>query len=210
MMRLLFALILCATTALAEGERPGEFDYYVLALTWSPNWCAVEGDAKGEDQCHERHDYGWVLHGLWPQNEQGWPSYCRTTEPAPSRTVTGAMVGLMGSSGLAWHQWKKHGTCSGLSAKAYFDLSRLAYEQINRPQIFRKLPRTMTLPAKVVEDAFLETNPNLLQNQITITCKSGYVQETRICMTRDLKTRNCGFDVLRDCTLRNAIMTPVR
>ncbi|MCP5089260.1 MAG: ribonuclease T2 [Rhodobacteraceae bacterium] len=187
-----------------------EFDYYVLALSWSPNWCALEGDAKQADQCHKRHDYGWVLHGLWPQYERGWPSYCKTSERPPSRTMTSSMVGLMGSSGLAWHQWNKHGTCSGLSAENYYALARLAYTRINRPEILRKLPRRLNLPARVVEDAFLEANPSLAQDQITITCKSGYIQEARICLTRDLEPRKCGYDVIRDCSLKNAILTPVR
>ena len=210
-MRILFALLLAlAGPVAAEGERPGDFDYYVLSLSWSPNWCAQTGDARKEDQCDPRHDYGWVLHGLWPQKERGYPSYCRTAERPPSRAMTNGMIDLMGSSGLAWHQWKKHGSCTGLSARNYYRLSRLAYEQVNRPAIFRRLTKPILLPAKVVEQAFMETNPKLLQNQITITCKSGYIQEVRLCLTRDLKPRKCGADVIRDCTLPKAMMTPVR
>ncbi len=210
-MRILFALLLAlAGPVAAEGERPGDFDYYVLSLSWSPNWCAQTGDARKEDQCDPRHDYGWVLHGLWPQKERGYPSYCRTAERPPSRAMTKAMADIMGSSGLAWHQWKKHGSCSGLSARNYYRLSRVAYEQVNRPAIFRRLTKPILLPAKVVEQAFMETNPKLLQNQITVTCKSGYIQEVRLCLTRDLKPRKCGIDVIRDCTLPKAMMTPVR
>lgn len=68
-----------AVSAWADGEPAGEFDYYVLALSWSPNWCKLEGDSKGSAQCDPKNDHGWVLHGLWPQNERGWPSYCRTS-----------------------------------------------------------------------------------------------------------------------------------
>jgi len=124
--------------------------------------------------------------------------------------MTRGMVDVMGSSGLAWHQWKKHGTCSGLSARDYYLLSRQAYGQVNRPQIFRKLKKAIKLPASVVEQAFMEANPKLLQNQITITCKSGHIQEARLCLTRDLKPRKCGVDVIRDCTHPRAVMTPVR
>lgn len=203
-------LLLLAKPLYAEGERPGDFDYYVLALSWSPNWCARTGDSRNEDQCNPRHDFGWTLHGLWPQKERGFPSYCRTTERPPSRAMTNSMVDMMGSSGLAWHQWKKHGSCTGLSARDYFRLSRTAYESINRPAIFRKLTKPIKLPAKVVEDAFMEANPKLLQNQITITCKSGFIQEARLCLTRNLQPRKCGVDVIRDCTLPKAQMDPVR
>ena len=85
---ILAAFALLTTPAQADGERAGVFDYYVMALSWSPNWCATEGDAKGSEQCDSRHDYGWTLHGLWPQFRQGWPSYCRTTEAPPTRRQT--------------------------------------------------------------------------------------------------------------------------
>ena len=79
-MRWLMIWIMTALPALADGGKPGQFDYYVLALSWSPNWCAREGDARRSDQCDPRHDHGWVLHGLWPQYHKGWPSFCQTIE----------------------------------------------------------------------------------------------------------------------------------
>lgn len=199
----------CAA-AWAEGEKAGEFDYYVLALSWSPNWCAREGDARDSDQCDARHDHGWVLHGLWPQFERGWPSYCNTSARNPSRGQTGAMSDIMGTGGLAWHQWKKHGRCSGLSSEDYFTLSRQAYERVNRPAILRKLTDPVRLPATVIEDAFLETNPDWSADMITITCRDRYIQEARICLTRSLEPRRCGRDVIRDCDLQNAQFDPIR
>lgn len=209
---LTFSMILSALSAplSAEGERAGNFDYYVLALSWSPNWCEIEGDAKGSEQCDPRHDHGWVLHGLWPQFHQGWPSYCRTAEASPSRRMTAEMADIMGTSGLAWHQWKKHGTCSGLSARGYFALSRAAYEQVNRPEIFRKLDKAVKLPASLVEEAFLKDNLELEPDSLTITCRDGHIQEARICLSRDLKPVPCGRDVIRDCSLKDALFTPIR
>ncbi|MEO1106904.1 MAG: ribonuclease T2 [Pseudomonadota bacterium] len=204
-----FAL-LGAAAAQAEGEKAGEFDYYVLSLSWSPNWCAREGDARGSDQCDARHDHGWILHGLWPQFHQGWPSYCRTPEAPPSRSMTRAMEDIQGSSGLAWHQWKKHGTCSGLSAPAYFALSREAYGRIERPSVFRQLDATVKLPAVVVEEAFLKANPGLERDMITVTCKQGYIEEVRLCLSRDLNPVPCGRDVIRDCRATDALFDPIR
>lgn len=147
----------------------GEFDYYVLSLSWSPNWCAYEGDARGSDQCDARHDHGWILHGLWPQYHRGWPEYCKTAERPPSRAMTRDMADIMGTSGLAWHQWKKHGVCSGLSAAAYYALSREAYGRVVRPPVFRKLEKAVKLPASVVEEAFLQANPGMVPDGVTIT-----------------------------------------
>lgn len=120
------------------------------------------------------------------------------------------MADIMGTSGSAWHQWKKHGRCSGLAADDYFDLARLAYEQVTRPKLLRDLGREVTLPAAVVEEAFLETNEGLDADEITVTCRAGRVQEVRICLTRELEPRRCGADVIRDCTLTDALLSPVR
>lgn len=191
-------------------EISGEFDYYVLSLSWSPNWCAIEGDARGSDQCDSRHDHGWTLHGLWPQYHRGWPDFCHTAEAPPSRRQTAEMADIMGSPGLAWHQWKKHGSCSGLSPAQYFSLSREAYGQITRPAIFRKLDKLVKLPASLVEEAFLKENPQLSRDSLTITCRDGYIQEARICLSRSLDPVPCGRDVIRDCTLKDALFAPVR
>lgn len=210
MIRILLTLLMVAGAARADGEQPGQFDYYVMALSWSPNWCALEGDARNSEQCDPSLDHGWVLHGLWPQKERGWPSNCRANERAPSRAMTSAMADIMGTGGLAWHQWKKHGTCSNLSAQNYYRLSRVAYDRVTRPEVLRKLTRTVTLPVKVIEDAFLDANPDLQADQITVTCKSNHIQEVRICLTRELEFRRCGQDNLRDCSATKAVLNPIR
>lgn len=211
-MRFAIAILaaLAATSAAAEGERAGDFDYYVLSLSWSANWCALEGDARGDPQCDAAHDFSFTLHGLWPQYEVGWPSWCRTAERDPTRAETAAMADIMGGSGLAWYQWQKHGRCTGLSAQQFLAASRQAYESITIPDVFRRLDRDVRLPASVVEDAFLEANPGLQRNMITITCEQGMIQEARICLTRDLHPRPCGTDTLRDCRMPNALMGAVR
>ena len=209
-MRFLVALLMSASLARADGEVSGEFDYYVMALSWSPTWCALEGDQRGSPQCDDDKDNGWVLHGLWPQFEDGWPSYCNTSARNPSRSDTAAEADLFGSSGNAWHQWNKHGRCSGMRADDYYDFARLAYEGIQRPDILRQLDRSVRLPATVIEQAFLEANEGLAADQVTITCKQGRIQEARICLTRDLDLRACGRDVSRDCTAQDALFDPIR
>ncbi|MBC7141634.1 MAG: ribonuclease T2 [Rhodobacteraceae bacterium] len=209
-MRWCLALALTALPAFAEGERAGEFDYYILSLSWSPTFCALTGDARGEDQCDPRHDFSFTLHGLWPQHEFGWPSYCRSGERDPSRAETRAMADIMGSSGLAWYEWKKHGRCSGLAASEYFAASRRAYEKVEIPEVLSDLRQDVKLPAHVVEEAFVEANPGLDATMITITCEAGRIQEARLCLTRDLDFRRCGLDAARDCRMEDALMEAVR
>lgn len=201
---------LLAAPVLAEGEQAGDFDYYVLALSWQPNWCALEGDGRGAPECEDGRARGFTLHGLWPQHDTGWPSYCRTTARDPSRGESAQMADVMGSAGLAWHQWKKHGRCSGLAAADYFATARRAFAAIAQPEVFSQMTRRLELPADVVEAAFLEANPALKRDQITITCADGHIQEARICLTRDLQPRRCGADVIRDCRMRDAVMEPPR
>ncbi|MEO1637846.1 MAG: ribonuclease T2 [Pseudomonadota bacterium] len=209
-MRRLIALLIALTTPAHAQDRAGEFDYYVMALSWSANWCAIEGDARNSPQCDDGADFGWILHGLWPQYEQGYPEFCQTAQRAPGRSDTATMADIMGTSGLAWHQWRKHGVCTGLSSDDYYALSREAYGRITRPEVLRNLDRSVTLPATLIEEAFLEENPGLTPDQITITCKQSYIQEARICLTRDLELRDCGADVVRDCTMSNAQFDPMR
>ncbi len=124
--------------------------------------------------------------------------------------MTHEMADIMGTSGLAWYQWKKHGVCSGLSAQDYFELSRKAYESIQRPAVFRKLQRPVKLPAKIVEQAFLKENARLKPEMITITCKAGRIQEVRICLSKSLVPVPCGRDTAQDCSMEDALFDPVR
>lgn len=207
---ILMALFLAGPLAAQDRGRAGDFDYYVLALSWSPNWCAITGDARASEQCAEGTGHSFVLHGLWPQYERGWPANCRSEERDPARRESQAMADIMGTGGLAWYQWKKHGRCSGLSGRGYYDTARRAYEAVNIPEVFTRLDRDVRLPASVVEEAFLEANPDLSADGVTVKCRDGYIQEVRLCLTPDLTPRRCGADVIRDCTLDRARMEAVR
>lgn len=211
MRKLLLATALALSSpAHAQDERAGDFDYYVLALSWSANWCAQEGDDRNDPQCEAGRGATWVVHGLWPQHETGWPSYCRTVERDPSRGETAAMADVFGGAGQAFYQWKKHGRCAGLSAADYYDTARRAFGSITLPPVFKALSKDVRLPAAVVEEAFIEANPGMARDQITITCSEGRIQEARICLTRDLAPRRCGDDVIRDCRMTDAVMEAVR
>ncbi|OAN76526.1 ribonuclease T [Jannaschia sp. EhC01] len=210
MKRWFLALICAAGMAQADGEPAGVFDYYVMALSWTPTWCTLEGDERGSPQCDDGQGFGFTLHGLWPQYESGWPAYCPTVMRAPSRGMTGDMADIMGTSGLAWHQWRKHGVCSGLEARDYFALSRLAYESVERPDLLRRLTSQVRVAASVIEEAFLEVNPQLEPDMLTVTCRTNRIQEVRICLTRELEPRTCGADVIRDCRSPDALFSPIR
>lgn len=217
-MRLLWMVIaaICLSgTAQAQGEKarnnkPGDFDYYVLSLGWSSNWCALTGDARRDPQCDAGRGLTWTLHGLWPQYDSGYPADCRTVENDPNRSDSAQMADIMGGAGLAFYEWKKHGRCSGLSAKSYYSTMRKAYKAVIIPPIFARITKDLQVPASVIEDAFAESNPQIGRDQMTVTCSQGMVQEIRICLTKDLAPRRCGADTIKDCTLKDAGLEAVR
>lgn len=194
----------------AAQDRAGDFTHYVLALSWNASWCAREGEARGAEQCDPALDLGFTLHGLWPQGEDSWPEYCRTRQPDPTRAETAAMADIMGSGGLAWYQWKKHGRCAGLPASDYFALARAAFEAIEQPEVLARLDRTVEIDPDVVEEAFVEANPGLAADQLAVTCRDGMLHEVRVCLTTDLRPRACTAEVERGCRASSIELPPVR
>lgn len=195
---------------LAARDIAGQFDYYVLALSWQPSWCSSTGDDRHAKECDAGTGRDFSVHGLWPQYERGWPDYCETGERDPSRRESQAMADVMGSGGLAWHQWQKHGRCSGLSAADYFQATRDALDAITIPAVFDDLARDIAVPPPVIEEAFIEVNPDLTRDAITVACRDDALTEVRICLTRDLQPRHCAPDARRDCSRRSVVMESVR
>ncbi|MEM6676857.1 MAG: ribonuclease T2 [Pseudomonadota bacterium] len=189
-----------ATMARAS-DVPGRFDYWVLALSWQPGWCETTGDKRGAESCRDGTGTGFILHGLWPQTFSGWPEYCATRGRDATRAETAAMADIMSSSGLAWHQWKKHGRCSGLSPADYFARAREAFEAVRRPSLLREIGRPVRIDPSVVEAAFLDQNPAMTPASTVVTCRGRYIAEVRICLTRDhLMPRPCTGPAARACT----------
>lgn len=209
-MMILALAVLTAPLPAAARDVAGRFDYYVLALSWQPSWCSVTGDGRDAPECRAGTGRDFSIHGLWPQYERGWPQDCRSPERDPSRAETAAMADVMGSGGLAWHQWRKHGRCTGLSASAYFAATRTALESFAIPGVFDDLSRDVVVPPAVIEEAVLEANPRLSPDGVTVICRDGALTELRICLTRTLEPRACAPDVRRDCSQPRLLMEAVR
>ncbi len=192
-----------------NGDEPGAFDYYALTLSWSPTYCADLGRRDGGPQCNGPRPYAFVLHGLWPQRAKGWPEFCDTGgRPwVPQRTIDD-MLDIMPSRQLIIHEYKKHGTCSGLSAERYFDTARKLYTSIKIPERYQLPQRPLRLsPGEVVSD-FLAANPGLKPEMISIACDDR-LQELRICFGRDLRPSRCGSnETARKLCSRDAVTLP--
>jgi ribonuclease T2 len=216
---LAFTLYMAGTPAVAEGE-PGEFDYYTLVLSWSPTYCEEkrrDGD-RNDPQCSARRPYAFVVHGFWPQYDRkrdgrNWPRECDIgRRPWVSNHVIDDMLDIMPSKRLVIHQYRAHGTCSGLDARDYFALTRKAYDAIRIPERFQRLDNYLTTTPAQIEREFLDANPALKPDMISVDCKSRRLRELRICFTRGLELRDCGPNEHqpRLCSTPKIVMPPVR
>ncbi len=192
----------------------GDFDFYVLTLSWSPTHCSSDaGGGRDDDlQCRSGRPFGFVLHGLWPQHEKGWPEYCDTSSPLRLKdSVMREALALSPSEKLVQHEWEKHGTCSGLSQEDYFAAAELAVESVRVPKAFKQPSKPIVTTANAVRRAFLDANPGLSASDILVTCRRNEIGEVRVCLDKELRPRACSREVARShCGSREARMLDVR
>jgi ribonuclease T2 len=189
---------------------PGNFDFYVLALSWSSGFCELQGRDRARRQCESGADLGFVVHGLWPQYERGFPSDCQAGTRTPSRMALDSVRGLFPDEGLARYEWRKHGTCSGLSPTDYFAAVRRAREAIEVPAQFKDLREPLQIAANDVLRAFTQANARLRPGMLAISCPKGILQEVRICMSKDLRDfRPCPEVASKSCRGRNITVPPI-
>ena len=206
------ALACLAAAASARESRDGRsdaFDYYVLSLSWSPQYCAESGGGREPLQCGGQRRYAFVLHGLWPQYEKGFPSDCASGGRLPASLVDD-MLDIMPSPSLVRHEWNAHGTCSGLPAGDFFAAARRAYDSIAIPARYRTTPQQVYVAPRQLERDFLDANPTLRAAGVVVLCNGRYLQEVRICLDRNLQPRACGRDVRDRCRTNELIVRPVR
>jgi ribonuclease T2 len=222
MLRFAGRLIACTLAMLWFGaahaqdkrqNKPGEFDFYVLSLSWSPSYCEASAERGGNrgpnQQCGER-PYAFVVHGLWPQYEKGFPEYCQVPAPRLNRDIVSSMLDLMPAPQLIFHEWDRHGVCSGLSARSYFDTVRKARAVVKIPESYIDLKAPLTVTPDEVEEAFVKANPGLARGGIAVDCDRTRLREVRICLSKELGFRDCAEVDRRACRRDKLIMPPVR
>ncbi|MDR3461547.1 MAG: ribonuclease T2 [Beijerinckiaceae bacterium] len=190
---------------------PGQFDFYVFSLSWSPGFCQASGDDKGRDQCKTGANLGFVVHGLWPQYDHGFPSDCAGIERAPSRIALAGTDGVYPDEGLARYEWRKHGTCSGKSPTDYFAAAKAARDAIVIPQPFKAAHDAQNWTPVDIERAFIAANPRLRPGMVAAICQKGVLEEVRFCFSKDLKQfQACPEAVRARCRAGEISVPPVR
>jgi ribonuclease T2 len=196
-----------------QRDEPGHFDFYVLALSWSPSYCAAANERapnRAPDQQCGGRPFAFVVHGLWPQYEQGFPSYCQVPAPQLNRDIVARTLDLMPSPRLIFRAWDRHGTCSGLSAPAYFETVRKARAVVKIPPDYVDLDQPIMVAPGDVADAFIKANPGLSRAGLAVACDSKRLSEVRVCLNRDFSFRDCAEVARRACRRDKVAMPAVR
>jgi ribonuclease T2 len=212
LLQVLVLLACCVTDAQARHHsahansdaQAGQFDYYVLSLSWAPTYCLTHRDDGAE--CGGR-GYGFVVHGLWPQYDAGgYPENCATQfEVTPEAETKGRT--LYPSEHLMQHEWREHGTCSGLDALTYFETVDRATAVLKTPDTFEAPRNSQSLSASQIAGLFQNANPQLPANALIVACGRGDLAEVRMCLTKDLALRSCGRGVRTTCP-QSAVTVP--
>ncbi len=194
----------------ARMDVAGVFDYYVLSLSWSPAYCQ---SAPAAEECRGPRRHGFIVHGLWPQDERGWPEHCATSARLPDSVVSG-IADLMPAPSLVRHEWEAHGECSGLQPAEYFDLVRRARESLRIPAPLRDPQRVAQQSPTAIAAAFLGANAGLPADALVVTCSrhgQPRLREVRICLNRDLSARACSAQARHAaCRAPQVLIAPVR
>jgi ribonuclease T2 len=203
--------VVCGVVNAQDRQRnePGKFDYYILSLSWSPSFCETAHGSARQLQCGKR-PYSFVVHGLWPQYDRGFPEFCQVPVPRLNRDIVSSMLDLMPAPALIFHEWDSHGTCSGLGTRDYFNIVRKARAAVKIPPEYLNPEIPLTVAPGEVIDAFVKANEGLSRTAISIDCNRTRLREVRICLSRELRFRDCSENSRGTCRSEKLVMPPVR
>ena len=205
------------------SPKPGSYDYLVLALSWSPTFCASGSGHADREQCGGTNKYGFVAHGLWPVFPRGSGSAahgCGGDTGGLTDKSADRVKGVMPSRKLINHEWEKHGTCFGGDASTYFGKVRTAWDKVKIPQKFKAPVQESKASADQIRKAFTEANPSIPGNAVAVNClrprgktdvadRPLELKEVRLCLDKDLNFKACGSQV-RDHCGGDALILPIR
>ncbi len=189
----------------SADDTPGNFDYYLLTLSWAPEFCATHS-RSASSECDPQRHFGFVVHGLWPENDDGsYPQHCAPSQPVAQATVQ-QMLAIMPDRGLIQHEWATHGTCSGLDAQTYFADIQKAFHAVQVPPQYRAPAQLINANPADIEQKFVEAN-HAPRSAFRVSCSNSEFVAVEVCLTKDLQYRQCGSR-LRDCRAPQLTVRP--
>jgi ribonuclease T2 len=198
-----------------QRDVAGEFDYYALVMSWSPTHCSSQHGFDDDQQCNraDGRRYAFILHGLWPQYERGWPQNCRTRrKPFVPQPLIDSMMDIMPSQKLIIHEYRKHGTCSGLDPAAYYKLSRELFESVRIPQRYVNPFENQQVSPDKLRQEFVAANRGLDPDMIAVSCDGRRLREIRLCFSKEGRPQSCGANEnpRKLCSASEMFVPPVR
>jgi ribonuclease T2 len=186
-----------------------DFSHYLLVLSYAPDFCAQPTGRKDPRECSPGRKLGFIVHGLWPQNDNGrGPENC-SGSPV-SRSIIQATLPYIPVDSLIQHEWRTHGTCSGLTSADYFAALRKARDSIQIPADLNQPGQSLTLTQAQIQAKLAAANPHLPAGAIALSCyRDNELQEIRICLNKDLTPRPCGASAAH-CTAPKLTLLPAR
>lgn len=186
---------------------PGKFDYYLLTLSWAPEFCATHTSNASSSECDPKRHYGFVVHGMWPENKDGsYPESCAPAQPV-SQAIVQQMLPIMPARGLIQHEWATHGTCSGLSSSDYFGDIQKAFRAVQIPSEFRSTSGEASDAPSAIEQKFAAAN-HVQPNFFRVSCSGGEFVAVEVCLSKDLQMIACAPS-LRDCRSSQVEIKPI-
>lgn len=183
----------------AQPAGPQNFDYYLLNLSWSPEFCHSHQSAP---ECGRGATF--VLHGLWPQNSDG--SYPQNCSDAPGPANPSQYSDIYPDQGLLEHEWRTHGTCSGLAPDAFFTSARAAFQSFTVPPKLAQLNAQISLPPDQILSLVRESNPSIAASSLALSCGNNYLTAVEICLDKQLHSIACG--PVRSCKAQTVRIPP--
>ena len=191
------------------------FDYYLLNLSWSPEFCHSHADAP---ECAQHSTF--VLHGLWPQtnnpteqtsstrrnNHHAPAKYLENCSNAPGPRDPSQFKDLYPDQGLLEHEWRTHGTCSGLSPNDYFNAARTAFHSVAIPPTLAQLDHQISLPPDEILGLFTAANPHIPATSLALSCGNNYLTAVEVCLDKSLNPTPCG--PIRSCRANTVRIPP--
>lgn len=172
--------------------RSGEH-VWVLALSWSPEFCyqkSKEGSSDKFSQCAENKAF--VVHGLWPEKEV---SHCLSENEISQRALQEASD-VFADKGLMRHEWKKHGACSGLNSDEYFSKAEAAFRALN---LETENSQEKTLDKESYLEELKKRNPSLNPQNVALMCSGRHLRELRVCLDSAFKMTACSSSLRSSC-----------
>ena len=193
-----------------SGQNAGTFDYYMLVLSYAPDFCAEPGGNKDPRECGKGRKVGFVVHGLWPQGETGrGPENCGPARPV-AQDIVSATLSYVPSASLIQHEWSAHGTCSGLDSAGYFALLRKARDSVKIPDELNQPGQQVRFSQADVQAKLASANQSFSQGSFRLSCyRDENLQEVRVCLNKDLSPRACTASA-GQCPVNTVTLQPVR